>query len=147
MGKYSTLFVVMFGIFFSLMASVMINHVMPGGVKVIFNLGFWKFIARAAILGLTVILSGILFTHIYAFVNALETDGDSITRYLQVLLVIVLSASPWACYHIVRILLRPLAKEVIKWEGVLINIDTVFLIFYFSVVGILLLFYKLFHKT
>ena len=145
MEKYSTLFVVMFGIFFSLMATVMINHVMPGGVKVIFNLGFWRFVNRAAILGLTVILSGIMFTHIYAFVDGFRTDSSLIGRYLQILLVIILSASPWACYHVVRILLRPLAKDVIRWEKVLINVDTVFLLFYISILGILFLLYKLMH--
>ncbi len=66
------------------------------------------------------------------------------SSYIQVFLVIVLSAIPWTCYHVVRIVFHPLAKDIISWDSLFLNVDMVFVFLYAIILGVLVLLSRLF---
>ena len=131
------LFVVMFGLCFSLMATQMIKDIMSIGVGTIIRNNLGDFIGRAMIIGLTFILSGIAFVHIYNFIDKFPGSGNLISKYIQVFLVIVLSAIPWTCYHIVRIGFHPFVNDLIVWKHIIFNVDVIFLCLYIPILGVL----------
>ena len=138
------LFTVMFGLCFSIMATQMIKDIMNIGVGTIIRKNLLIFIGRAGIIGLTFILSGIAFVHIYDYIDKFPGEGNLINKYIQVFLVIVLSAIPWTCYHIVRIGFHPFAKNLIVWDHLFFNVDIIFLCLYIPILGGLILFSRLF---
>ena len=133
------LFIVMFGLCFSIMATQMIKDIMNIGVGTIIRKNLGIFIGRAGIIGLTFMLSGIAFVHIYNFIGKFPVGGNLINKYVQVFLVIVLSAIPWTCYHIVRIGFHPFAKNLIVWDHIFLNVDVIFLCLYIPILLVLII--------
>jgi hypothetical protein len=132
------LFVVMFGLCFAWMGTQMLQDIMALGVGEIYAHGVATFAVKALIVGLTFILSSIAFVNIVVFCNKIKCES-TLVSYINVLIVMVLSASPWACYHIARIVTKPLAKDLYPWAGWLNNVDVIFIALYVPIVGIMLI--------
>ncbi len=137
------LFIVMFGVCFGFMGSVMLRSIPPSGVKIILHEGMLNFLPRAGIVCLTFFLSALAFIFSLKFSSNISSHS-LVLDFLNVLIIIVFSASPWACYHISRIIFKPYIGDLYVWDSVIKNVDVIFILLYGSTLGILILIRKLF---
>lgn len=136
------LFVVMFGLCFAWMGTQMLQDIMALGVGEIYAHGVTTFMVKALIVGLTFILSSIAFVNVVVYCNKIKCES-TLVSYINVLIVMVFSASPWACYHVARIVIRPFAENMYPWAGCLNNVDVIFISLYVPIVGITFVIRKL----
>ncbi len=125
------LYTVMFGLCFSWMGSQMLKDILPLGTGHL-KVGIASFILRSAIIGTTFILSAITFLISISWCQNIKKE-TAIIDIFNIILVILNSLSPWLCYHIARILLKPFSGSLYKWDGYVNNVDVLFVLFYSSI--------------
>lgn len=132
------LFTILFGLSFSWMGSQMFKDMLPYGVGHVFCERLAKFAVRSIIVASTFLFSAVMFTFSMRLVgNILSTNEYWLLDVLNILIIIVLSAGPKACYHLARMIMRPFASDLYTWKGSsretwLINVDTIYIFLYLT---------------
>lgn len=134
------LFIVLFGLCFGWMGTQMLKDLLPLGIGNAFRDGLWLFTVRFGVVALTFVLSALSFVIAVRLLDwASDRPDVFLFDFYNILLVVVLGATPWASYHIARIIVKPIERNrLYEWEGMLSNVDIVFLAAYIPVVGLLI---------
>ncbi len=139
------LFIVTFGFTFSFMLSTALKDIY-GGVGLIYRVGLKNFVIRSGIIGLTFVISGIYFFHVYKFIKDFPTVDKALINYYEIVFIMFLSMGSWLSYHIARIIFYPFGKKLLEWKSCINNVDVIFTVLFVVVFTILLVGFKIICK-
>ena len=122
------LFIILFGVFLTWMISQMFATILPLGIGHLLKSGFWSFILRLCIVGLTFLLSAFGFLMTLKFLKSLVSK-QFIIQLLNMIMLLALSCIPWLAYHISRIVFKPFTNFY-HWKSIIYNDDVLFIFFY-----------------
>ena len=105
--------------------------VFPLGIGEWIHRGVQTFAVRVLIVALTFVLSSISFVGLIRWIGFLK-PATRLQEFMDILLVTSLAASPWTCYHVVRITLRPVAADIYEWPSKFFNVDVMYVLLYGS---------------
>jgi hypothetical protein len=118
----------MFGLTFCWMGNQMLATIFPLGIGHLLKSGFWSFIFRLCIVGLTFLLSAFGFLMTLKFLK-LMVSQQFIIQLLNMIMLLALSCIPWLAYHISRIVFKPFTNFY-HWKSIINNVDVLFIFSY-----------------
>jgi hypothetical protein len=136
------LFLMMYAVCVSATLTTTLPSMFNYGVGAIFTEGIGVFIIRAIFMGLFFVFSSMSFIFGFNYCGSISTKGF-ISSSLYVLIIIIISMSPWFCDHLARIIVSPFKRKVQIRERKFRYVDLVFVCIYLVIVGCLLLAQKI----
>jgi len=133
---FESLFTVTFGFTFSFMLATALD-VMWGGIDLAWSVSGLEFAVRLFIIGATLALCGVYFYHAYRYIKSFGKLNRMLVSYYEIIVTCFLSTGAWACYHLARVLAKPLSGGLYSWRHPVLNEDVLFLILF--VPGVVLL--------